>query len=261
MEDSNDWRGTTALTSIIKRRYTMNSHESIFTYGKRGHGKTTYDLLSSYSFYKNWDSVLKYIFINPEKFFYLLDECYDFEKMKVIKRIPVLIWDDSTVRGMAKRGRDVFLEKLAEYYTMIRDVVGTFIWNGPNPSILTSKLRAIGWLLTFVQNKDKYNAIVRFYNYGEYPNGKPFVQPRFICNRKPYEQFKYTWLPDDVRKRYKVMREGYSCKEYLELKKAYNYEKRKKYTDEEISKRLYQQLSRNIINPEGSISATIKKEI
>ena len=91
MTNTPKWNQRTTLTQLMKRKYNIKGHKSVFIYGEKGAGKSTYALLCAYSIYKDWDKVFKYTVFTRRELLQRISECFDLKNKKVIKRIPVII--------------------------------------------------------------------------------------------------------------------------------------------------------------------------
>lgn len=245
-----EWKETTALTNLVKRRVKWKGHESVFIYGRRGSGKSTYALLLAYSIYRDWNLVFKYCVFDRDSLLRVLAECYDFQNRKIIKRIPVLIWDDATVSTLSTKERDLFLEEFARFYTTIRSVVAFFVWTGPTILLMSAKLRSVEWTLVHIARVSDYKSHANFLKYMVFPNGRTTVSNFTLGDQKLFESFYFSWIPQDIRARYEVKRDGYSIDGYLELEKAGQYMKNKQVSNREIAKRLASRLATIVLEPE-----------
>lgn len=228
------WDKRTALTGIIDRYINTQGHRSIFVYGEKGAGKSTYALLSALAYYKDWDKVLKKCLFTREEIMNSIHPCFDFEKKTILKRIPILIWDDATYENMRERKRDRFIEEFAKFYTLIRKVVPIFIWTAPSFTLLPSKLQSMEWIVIRITRIDSSKSMAHFYKYNQSPTGKVFLSPYYLQDRKITETFYFNWINKKDRARYETMRERYTVEGYLETLRALKIMKQQKVTEDKM---------------------------
>jgi len=241
------WGERTSITRLLSKYYKRKDHKSYFVYGAKGCGKSTWAMLSSYSFYKNWDDVFKYMVFSRKELLDVIRPCFDFDTRQVVKRIPVLLWDDATFENIRTQNQDGFIEEFSKFYTLIRSVVTNFIWTSPSFTLLPSKLRSMEWVLVRIARIDDSSTMAHFYRYNQMPNGRIYLKSYELQDRKIKEKFYYNWLPRTTRARYEIIRDSYSIDGFLQLEKAYHLmEKQKKSGEaiiENITKRLKYSMS------------------
>jgi len=253
------WNGRTTITNVIKRYANTEDHKSFFVYGPKGSGKSTWAMLSSYAYYKDWDKVFKYMVFSRKELLNVLRECFDFEKRKVIKRIPLLIWDDATFENIRTQSQDAFIEEFSKYYTLIRKNVNCIIWTSPNFTLLPSKLKSMEWVLVRISRIRGTKRMAHFYKYNQMPTGRIYLKSYVAGEQKIKEQFYLNWFPKTQRERYGIIRDGYSVDGFMQLEKAYNLMEKQKMNNEQIIKNIAERIKYTFSQDTETLAATIKK--
>lgn len=215
------------LAKTMLEAIKMKGHNSIFIYGPKGAGKSTLALLYAFKIYLNWDEVFKYTVFTRKEILEVIGECFD-SKGKIVKRIPLLIWDDATFENQRQKKYDNFLEEFTKFYTIIRSVVANFVWTGPSFKLLPSKIQDLDWKLAFIMKLGPNKAGCEYYSMNTSPTGKTFLRGYKFRDRKVRELYEYTAIPPEIRTKYEIRRDNYAFIGFTRLKNAYNYmEKRK----------------------------------
>ncbi len=253
------WNERTTITNTLKKYHKRKDHKSYFVYGPKGSGKSTWSILSSYSFYKDWDKVFKYMVFSRQELLNIIRECFDFENKRVIKRIPVLIWDDATFENIRTQSQDAFIEEFSKFYTLVRSVVSNFIWTSPNFTLLPSKLKSMDWVLVRISRINEPSSKAHFYMYNQMPNGRIYLKSYRVGDRKIEETYYLGWLPKTTRERYEIIRDGYSIDGFLQLEKAYKLQEKQKFNTRKIVDNLSKRLKYQMSKDDVPITAIVKK--
>jgi hypothetical protein len=240
----------------MMKAVSTKGHNSYFIYGKKGAGKSTYALLCGFSVYQNWEDTLYYTCFTRDEILERIGECFDAEG-KVIKRIPLLIWDDATFENLKSRSYDPFIDEFTKFYTVIRSVVANFMWTGPSFRSLPAKLRDLDWNIIYII-RETDGATANFFDWNSAPKGD-FFRPKVVgSEQRIRETYKFSWIPQDVRAEYEKQRDSYSYIGYKQSLEALKQGRYMKQIEKQIVRAIDNKIKR--IKPKNKIKNIVIPE-
>ena len=190
------------LSKMIKNAYRSNGFVGAIVYGKQGYGKSSYALKVAYQIYGDWDTVF-------ESMVFKLEDLVSALRDSIVtgKRRQLLIWDDAGVHGNKYRWFDYGGQELAKELQALMDVIRTglagLIFTTPQPNELLKVFRGYDfYYVKIVKQNKRNNRLATIYQQSVMPNGNVIVK------KVGYDRFN-VMLPDEVYKRYSVIRASY----------------------------------------------------
>jgi len=231
----------TFLTRIMQKAINIKGHNSIFIYGAKGDGKSTYAMLCLYSIFRDWDKVLEHMLFMRKQINDILKSKVDPNTLEISDRIPCMCWDDATYENLRTKKYDPYMDKFVRLYTVIRSVLSNFIWTAPNFTLVPSKIQSLDWLLVRVVRADVDYSIAYFYKYNQAPYKSVYLSPLNIADRQIKERFYFNWIPKDVRAKYEKIRDRYSVQGIFDVEEALEYSNKNEALQKERVDLMYKQ--------------------
>lgn len=199
------------LHFALSKRIMTNAFTGNIIYASQREGKSSYALQCLYDIYGNWDDVFEHTFFKLEDIIQFLKHAVTHDEI-----IPVILWDDASVyggSGLWFKSRDK-----AGYLQALLDTIGSkvrgILFTTPNPGNLLKSVRSYEFLRTkIIKSDSRGGRIAKGYKNIMLPSTSRRIS-------RNYEDRFNVQLPDDVYKRYNVMRKSYLVEAIANLEKC-----------------------------------------